>query len=73
MVRLKAVFEKLSNLIDEGDSDALELVVEIKDLLGGTDEVGKLESQIDDYEFEDARETFDLISKEMGLSLDGAA
>ncbi|MDM8556391.1 ATP-binding protein [Desulfococcaceae bacterium HSG7] len=70
MERLKAVFEKLSEFIDEGDSDALELIGEIKDLLGPariTDDVRKLESQIDEYEFEDARETFRRILKELDI------
>ncbi|MDM8556389.1 ATP-binding protein [Desulfococcaceae bacterium HSG7] len=69
MGRLKAVFKKLSNLIEDGDSDALDLVVEIKDLLGNTDDVRKLESQIDDYEFEEARETFERIVGKLGLIL----
>ena len=69
MYRLKAVFEKLSNFIDEGGLDVLELVVEIKGLLGDTRDVRKLESQIEDYEFEEARETFERIVGKLGLVL----
>ncbi len=68
--RLKEVFEELSGLIDEGDSGAMDLVGEIKELLGPsgiTGDIRLLESQIDDYEFEEARETFGRISGEMGM------
>ncbi|MEO5377285.1 MAG: response regulator [Magnetococcus sp. DMHC-6] len=59
--RLAPLFKKLSNLIDDGDSDALELVKEAQALLSHTEiskEIQTLASQIDDYDFEDARKTF---------------
>ncbi len=70
MERLKAVLGELSFLIDEGDSDALERIGTLMELLGPyrvTGDIRKLASQIDDYEFEDARETFKKISKELGV------
>ena len=45
----------------------MELSVEIKDLLGDIRDVRKLKSQIEDYEFEDARETFERIVGKLGL------
>ncbi len=45
------------------------MIGEIKDLLGQAlinDDVRQLESQIDDYEFEEARETLERISIELG-------
>ncbi|MDM8556395.1 ATP-binding protein [Desulfococcaceae bacterium HSG7] len=72
MERLKEIFKKLKGLLDEGDSDALEFIGEIKNFLrpfGITDDVRKLESQIDDYEFEKARETLERISKKLGREI----
>ncbi len=69
MEQLKPVLGDLSFLIDEGDSDALERIRELMDLLGPsriTDDIRKLASQIDDYEFKEARKTFKRISKELG-------
>ncbi|MDM8517243.1 response regulator [Desulfobacterales bacterium HSG16] len=68
---MKMFFEKLSDLIDEGNSETLVMVNDIEDVLGPllvTDNVRKLKSQIMDYDFEDARETFDLILKELSLN-----
>ena len=58
---LKELFTELSGLIDDGDIKALDLVAEIKKLIGPsriTDDFQELERQINDYEFEGARETF---------------
>ncbi|MDM8525680.1 hypothetical protein QUF80_20100 [Desulfococcaceae bacterium HSG8] len=70
MENLKDVFIELSALIDEGNSDALDLVQEIRDMLGQSgvaDDVRKLELQINDYEFEEAGETFARICEELNL------
>ncbi|MDM8525682.1 ATP-binding protein [Desulfococcaceae bacterium HSG8] len=69
--QLLKVFEELSELIEEGNPDALSLVENIRKLPGPariTDDFRKLESQIDDYEFEEARDTFNRILKELNLS-----
>jgi PAS domain S-box-containing protein len=58
--RLKPLFKELSDLIDERDSDALSLVARIKTLLGPSHARGtflKLESQINSFAFEQAKET----------------
>ncbi len=55
---------------DEGDSNALKLIGKIKNLPGPsglTEDIRILESQVDDYEFEDARETFNRISRELDI------
>jgi PAS domain S-box-containing protein len=73
MNRVKELFEELSALIDDGDSGALEIYGKIKELLGPsglTDDFKRLEIQIDDYEFEDARETLQLVSE--SILVDGA-
>ena len=70
VARLKEALGELSDLIEEGDSYALELVGEIKNLLkpfGITEEVRLLESQVDDYEFEKALETYKRISGKLEL------
>ncbi|MBU2552123.1 MAG: response regulator [Proteobacteria bacterium] len=60
MDRLDEVIGRLAELIEEGDSEAVELVGGFKDMLGPsriTDDILKLKSQIDNYEFDEARET----------------
>ncbi|MEW6262046.1 MAG: response regulator [Thermodesulfobacteriota bacterium] len=67
---VKAVIAELDRLVADGDSEALVLVGEFKDLLGPgniTDTVRELESRIDDYEFERARETIRRIISELNL------
>jgi hypothetical protein len=63
--RLKAMFEELSDLIDNRDSDALKLVGKIKAILGPahmTPDVRELESQLNRFAFEQAQKTLrDLI------------
>jgi hypothetical protein len=71
MERAKEVLEELFSFIREGDTDAFDLVQEIKSLLGPSrvsDNLRRLESQIEDYEFEEAQETLERISKELGLT-----
>ncbi len=70
--RMEEVFSELSDLIDEGDSDAVVKVGMIKefdipDALA--EQIEKLESEINNYEFDDARETFHRISNELGLNV----
>lgn len=67
---LKKLFGNLSELIDDGDSDALDLVGEIKNLLepsNVSDDFLGLETHIKAYKFEKAKETLIRISKEMDL------
>ncbi|MBF0272481.1 MAG: response regulator [Magnetococcales bacterium] len=69
MDRLREILGQLSGLIDEGDSDALELAHQARGLLEGSEFIGSMErmiGQIDDYEFEMARETL----KELIQALD---
>ncbi len=67
--RLKALLGDLSDMIDEGDSDALGLVEKIRDMpgLSGIADLRELESHIVDYEFEDAGETLNRISRSLGM------
>lgn len=69
--RLKTILGQLSKLIHEGDSEALELIGALMEVLGPsgvTDDVRKLASQINDYDFEDAQETFRRISEDLERS-----
>lgn len=69
--RLKKAFEKFLKLTKEGDSDALDVLAKIKNLLGQSgdnDDIRKLESQIDDYEFDDAIETSNRILGKLDLN-----
>jgi PAS domain S-box-containing protein len=63
-------FNALSTLIDDSDSEALSIVEEIKALLGQkylTDDFCKLETQLNNYDFEGAKITFDKALKASGL------
>ncbi|MCP4690040.1 MAG: PAS domain S-box protein, partial [Desulfobacterales bacterium] len=58
--RLKELLQELSDLIDQRDSDVIKLVAEIKILLGPSnisDDFLELESQINSFKFEQAKET----------------
>jgi len=60
--RLTELFSVLGQLIDQGNSKALTVVDELKTLLGPEridDHFLQLEEQIDNYEFDDARESLD--------------
>ncbi|MCP4098028.1 MAG: hypothetical protein GY748_17495 [Planctomycetaceae bacterium] len=64
--KLKAIFKELSQLIDDGKFDALELLQQLKEELGPagiTDDVLKLESLLNDYDFDEARSSAHRISK----------
>jgi len=70
MKQLKVLFGELSDLINEGNSEARDLIKEIKNSLGLSgisSHVRLLESQIDDYEFEDARETLNRVLRAWSL------
>lgn len=72
MNRLHGLLKKLAHLIDEGDSDAINLAGEIKKLLERSDiivDILKLESQIKGYNFEKAQATLLKISKVLGLEM----
>ncbi len=58
MEKLKAIFKDLSQLIDEGKFDALQLLQQLKEELGPsgvTEDILKLESLLNDYDFDEAR------------------
>jgi CheY-like chemotaxis protein len=62
--KMENVFKTLSDLIDEGNTDALQQVKEIRQLQCSDwikEEIQKLEAQIDEYDFEEARETLNRI------------
>ncbi|MBF0623154.1 MAG: Hpt domain-containing protein [Magnetococcales bacterium] len=66
--RLKKLFEKLAQLIDEGDSEALELAEELQYLLADTglaENINSLVTDIDDYEFEQAEQTLTKIRNQL--------
>jgi PAS domain S-box-containing protein len=68
--RLKKLFQELSELIDNRDSDVIKLVADIKTLLDPShigDNFLKLESQINSFKFEQAKKTLAQAAKELGL------
>ncbi|GAB0056590.1 Sensor histidine kinase RcsC [Candidatus Magnetaquicoccaceae bacterium FCR-1] len=68
--RLRGIFDKLAGLIEEGDSDAQECAIMARELLAGSPVAGSMErmaAQINDYEFEMARETLKGIVAELSL------
>ncbi|MBF0132623.1 MAG: response regulator [Magnetococcales bacterium] len=57
---LKSVFLQLDTLLDEGDSEALNLMASVREFLSDVEVLQAfhvMEAQIDDYEFEMARKT----------------
>ena len=61
------------NLIDEEDSDAFELIEKTKGMLGPngiSGNIRKLESQIYEYEYEDAGRTLYRVLKELNVKND---
>ncbi|MCP3951693.1 MAG: PAS domain S-box protein, partial [Desulfobacterales bacterium] len=68
--RLKKLFQELSGLIDKQDSDVIELVAEIKTVLGRSNISAVflgLESQINSFKFEQAQKTLAQMTRELGL------
>jgi len=68
--RLKKLFQKLSDRIDERDADVIKLVAEIKTVLGPSNIVAsflKLASKVDSFKFEEAKKALDQAAKELGL------
>ncbi|HIJ84448.1 MAG TPA: response regulator, partial [Magnetococcales bacterium] len=68
MERLRPILAELNQLLDDGDSEAINLVVMAKELLSGSavfDVLQTLEEQIDDYEFEAALETFKKFTRDL--------
>ncbi|KPA14809.1 multi-sensor hybrid histidine kinase, partial [Candidatus Magnetomorum sp. HK-1] len=65
---IKEKLNELSELIDEGNSEALSKIDELKKNLSQSCLVGDIDnlaSQVDDYEFEEARETFNKILEKL--------
>ncbi|HAT51333.1 MAG: response regulator [Nitrospirae bacterium] len=75
---LKSVLLRLDTLLDEGDSEALNLVADAREFLTDVEVLQAfhaMEGQIDDYEFETARETLkDIVQiiERMDRSSEGA-
>ena len=70
MPRLRQLFQELADLIENRDSDVIRIVTELKALLGSThinDNFLKLESQINRFKFEQAGETLEQVTEELGL------
>jgi len=68
--RLKKLFQELSEFIDKRDSDAIKLVSDIKTLLGPSnisDNFLKMESYINSFKFEQAKEALWQAARELGL------
>ena len=66
----KKLFQELADLIDEHDSDAIKLVAKIRALLGSSDtsdNFQRLESQINSFKFEQAKEALEQTIKELNL------
>jgi len=66
----KKLFQELSNLIDERDSDAIKLVAKIKTLLDPSHISGdflNLETQISSFKFEQATKALEQVTKELNL------
>ena len=67
---LRRLFQELSNLIDERDSDALKLVDKIKTLLDPSHISGaflNLDTQLSSFKFEQAKEALEQVTKELNL------
>jgi HPt (histidine-containing phosphotransfer) domain-containing protein len=68
--RLKKLFQELSDLTDKRDSDVIKLVAEIKALLGPSnisDNFLKMESHINSFQFEHAKEALEHVTEELNL------
>ena len=68
--RLRDLLGHLSRLIEDGDSEALQSVAGFKTFEGPpwwTDQVGRLEMLLEDYDFEQAGESLKQISRGLGL------
>ncbi|MBF0454588.1 MAG: response regulator [Magnetococcales bacterium] len=67
---LNTILDRLSHQLQEGDSDAIELVGEVKRIIGQSpllNDMVTLASQIDEYEFEMALETLEQIVAKLDL------
>ena len=68
--RIKKLIQELSVLIDERDSDVIKVIDKIKSMLGSTlvsDNLSKLESQLNSFKFEHAKETLEAVTRELDL------
>jgi len=69
-IRFKKLFQELSDLINERDSDVIKFIAKIKTQLGPSnigDHFLKLESQINSFKFKQAKETLAQAIKELDL------
>jgi PAS domain S-box-containing protein len=67
---LQRLFQELSGCIDEHDADVIKRVAEIKTLMGPTnfsDSFLKMESLLNSYKFEQAKELFERVVDELNL------
>ncbi|MEO5331581.1 MAG: response regulator [Magnetococcus sp. YQC-5] len=70
--RLQTIFGKLTLLLDEGDSEAQEWVAQAVPLMASTPHVNEMQrmtAQIDDYEFEEAKETMQKVITALDLTI----
>ena len=68
--RLRGLLKDLSDLIDDRDSDVINLIGEIKTILGPTnvtEDFINLETEINSFNFEDAKVTVERFAKEIEL------
>ena len=68
--RVEDKFQKLSSLLDQRDSDAIQLIVEIKEVLGPSrvsDDFLEMESQINSFKFQQAQKTLEQVTRELNL------
>jgi polar amino acid transport system substrate-binding protein len=68
--RFAKLFQDLSDLIDERDADVINLVTEIKTMLGPSnisDNFLQLESHLNSFKFEQAQKALEQMIKELGL------
>jgi hypothetical protein len=64
--KIESIVERLSDCLDKHDADAIALIAEIRASLkpsDGHEMLLKLESQINSFKFEEAKETLDVMTK----------
>jgi HPt (histidine-containing phosphotransfer) domain-containing protein len=67
---LKVMFQKLSELVEQRDSDVITLVADIKEALGGAaggENFRRLEAHLTSFQFEKAKKTLAQTRRELGL------
>lgn len=66
--RLHEIFKTVFRFINEGDADALKFINQLKEIIGTTPDIRTLETQMENYEFEESKETLTRIALEFGLT-----